>query len=145
MHVGLFDVIVTPARHKKSTYAYDLPCCRQALPDFYKGPIRFEENRKVWSSAKISMNFHVVDGYGGWYANQRNTEILASRGLLVVDRAPEGRRGELMLEPLHNMAHPWIGLSQRACIQTCPLPVPQARCSTGKSVSSGRVWRLATL
>ncbi len=36
----------------------------RAFPDFYRGPVLYEENRKVWSSAKISMNFHVVDSYG---------------------------------------------------------------------------------
>ncbi|KAI9018326.1 hypothetical protein DFJ74DRAFT_214773 [Hyaloraphidium curvatum] len=60
------------------------------FPEFYKGRIRYEDNRKVWSSAKISLNFHVVDGYGGWYANARNTEILGSGGLLLVDRTVDG-------------------------------------------------------
>lgn len=61
-----------------------------AYPTFFKGEIPYEVNRKVWSNAKISLNLHAFSGYGGWYANARNTEILASGGLLVVDRTVEG-------------------------------------------------------
>lgn len=60
------------------------------FPEFYKGPINYTENRKVYSNARININFHVVPGYGGWYANARNTEILGSRGLLVVDETIKG-------------------------------------------------------
>lgn len=62
----------------------------EAFPEFFKGPIRYEENRKVYANARISINYHVVPGHGGWYANARNTEILGSRGLLLVDDAVRG-------------------------------------------------------
>lgn len=61
-----------------------------AFPEFYKGPIRYEENRKVYANARVSINYHIVPGFGGWYANARNTEVLGSRGLLVVDEAVKG-------------------------------------------------------
>ena len=44
----------------------------------------------MYSNARISINYHVVPSHGGWYANSRNTEILDSRGLLVVDEAVKG-------------------------------------------------------
>lgn len=61
-----------------------------AAPRHFRGAIRYQENRKVWSSAKISLDLHAVGGFGGWYVNQRVTEVLASGGLLLVDDSAEG-------------------------------------------------------
>lgn len=63
----------------------------QEFGEYFKGGIPKWENNLVWSNAKISLNLHVVDGYGGWYVNQRTTEILGSKGLLLVDPAVEGK------------------------------------------------------
>lgn len=75
---------------------WGFPQLKPAAPNYYRGEIPYEINRKVWSSAKISLDVHAVPGYGGWYVNHRATEILGSGGLLLVDDSAEGplRDGE---------------------------------------------------
>ncbi len=88
---AILQALVDDARKTGLNVAvYGTPKLGASFPEHFKGRIRYEENRKVWSSCKISLNVHAVDGYGGWYANARVTEVLGSRGLLLVDNAVQG-------------------------------------------------------
>lgn len=54
------------------------------FPDHYRGWINFNESRKVFYNSKINICTHIrPDGYK--YFNERVTQIMGSKGLLLVD------------------------------------------------------------
>jgi spore maturation protein CgeB len=64
---------------------YGLEGLEHFYPKHYAGWIPFDESRKVFHNSKISISTHIrPDGY--LYINERVTQILGSKGLLLVDK-----------------------------------------------------------
>jgi hypothetical protein len=56
---------------------------RSAVPNCYRGPIDQRINRQVFSSSKINIATHALDGEG--YMSDRVPFILLSKGLMLID------------------------------------------------------------
>jgi spore maturation protein CgeB len=72
------------------TAIYGLDPGRSENRDAFKGPIRFEINRKVFSSCKLTLNLLVAApmeecGKEHIYANERVTTAMASGGIQLVE------------------------------------------------------------
>jgi hypothetical protein len=63
---------------------YGFPFLQDHYPRCYKRQIVYEENYKVFSSSRICLNQHVYNG--DQYLNERTITIMASGGVMLVDR-----------------------------------------------------------
>lgn len=74
------------ARELFSFRIYGPPALAALYPECYGGKfVRYDENRHVFSSAKVSLNHHAVDAPA--YLNERTVTMMASGAVMLVDRS----------------------------------------------------------
>lgn len=78
----LLDTIISDSNI--NLHIYGPSFLSEIYPNNYKGYISFHQTHVIYNKSRINLNTHVRQN-GDMYINERTTQILGSRGLLMID------------------------------------------------------------